>query len=167
MYQIRDMPCTKQAMLKVIHMTENVYNKFQCEELLELFKNYSARRDIIIQEEVKKKQEIYEKAQKALQSKSYLPTKTFSGNWKNQSSIGKSNGYGLVEDDDTMEYNPGVMSRANVQNNKKRPSYGSSFGAKSKKGKWANSSDSPSTSGYKKKTPFKKKSFKKFSFRKK
>ena len=164
------MPVTKVAMLKVIHMTEHVYSKFQCEELLPIFQDYTKRREVLIQEEVKKKQELYEKAQKELQSKAYQPTKSFSGNWNSQASLKHSNGYGLVDNDGSnIDYNPGAMSRSNVQANKKRPYGANNFSSnKSKKGKWGGgSTDSPNTSGFKKKTPYKKKPYKKFNFKSK
>jgi hypothetical protein len=162
------MPVTKVAMLKVIHMTENVYTKFQCEELLPIFQDYAKRREVLIQDEVKKKQELYEKAQKELQSKAYQSTKSFTGNWNSQASLKHSNGYGLVENDcSSIDYNPGAMSRSNVQANKKRPYGANNFSSRSKKGKWGGGgTDSPNTSGFKKKTPFKK-PFKKYNFKSK
>ncbi len=162
------MPITKAAMLKVIHMTENVYTKFQCEELLPIFQDYARRREVLIQEEVKKKQEMYEKNQKELQSKAYQPTKSFSGNWNTHASLKHSNGYGLVENNgSSIEYNPGGMNRSNVQTNKKRTYGANNFDSnKNKKGKWGGGGEeSPNTSGFKKKMPFKKKPFKKFNFK--
>ena len=161
------MPTTKVAMMKIIHMTEHVYSKFKCEELFPIFEDYAKRRQTIHEAEIKKKQEEFEKKEKAkeaLKQKAYLPTKSFSGNFNSSTSIRNSNGYGLVEDSN-IEYNPSTMSNENYRQNKKRPWGGTSKASSSKKGKWgsSNGTGSPNTSGWKKKRNFKTK----FKYKKK
>lgn len=150
------MPTTRESMMTVIHMTQHVYDRFNCEELLDIFKDYSSRRQILIDAEVKKKQEEYAKkeaAKKALEAKAYLPTKSFSGNFKTIASVKNSNSYGLLDSnnestsiDYNFDYNPPAFSRSNYQENKKRSWGGAAKAGGAKKARWGSSTastDSP------------------------
>lgn len=141
--------------MTVIHMTQHVYDRFKCEELLDIFKDYSSRRQILIDAEIKKKQDEYqakEAARKALEAKAYQPTKSFSGNFKTIASVKNASSYGLLDEgagaggsiDYNFDYNPPAFSRSNYQENKKRTWGGASKAGGAKKARWGSgSTDSP------------------------
>ena len=142
-------------------MTEHVYNKFNCERFLELFKHYKERRDALDREEAESKRIAAEAAKKALQSKAYLPTKSFSGNFNSEKSITRENGYGIIESDipESYNFNAANSTMSSSGNKKRRQSGGNSFYANNKKGKWSSSSPGGAKKkfGYKKKFSFKRK----------
>ena len=73
------MPTSREAMLTVVHMTQHVYERFECGELLELFGDYAGRRALLVAAERRREAEKRELARQALEAKAYQPTKAFSG----------------------------------------------------------------------------------------
>ncbi len=85
-----------------------------------------------------------------------IPTlSSFTGNFKTIAAVKNATSYGLFDNEasGSIDYNPPAFSRANYQENKKRPWAGGGA-AKAKKGKWGSASfgaaaatDSPASSG--------------------
>ena len=73
------MPTSREAMLTVVHMTQHVYERFECGELLALFGDYAGRRALLVAAERRREAEKRELARQALEAKAYQPTKAFSG----------------------------------------------------------------------------------------